>query len=378
MRQRRVTGIEERLAPYSYLILKPSTLAEEQSVAPHAGTPLRFDQAYSQDRDKHNFARLSSRLTLSCGSLPENKKLASFRQIYLRRQTSVNIRVSAEARCIVRSCSPQKYHLRWYQRASELYGIPKGFDRIYAEFGCGRGRFINTLAENDPDGLYIGIEGCKTIVLRAIQKTHTAGLKNLFYIDSFINDAATAFEENTLAGLFLNFSDPWPKERHAERRLTAPAKAASYKRVLKPGGFVVLKTDSEAFFSYSLKAFKEAGFQTNVITTHEPVIANHESVITNSKPAIANHESVITNSKPVIANHESVITNSEPVIANYESVITNSKPVIASEGAPSGAVEAKQSSTLPDVAAFALATNTEYEERFRAEGQPIYCFQAIR
>jgi len=60
--------------------------------------------------------------------------------------------------------------------------------------------------------------------------------------------------------LFLNFSDPWPKVRHADRRLTAPAKAGGYFRALKSGGFVSLKTDGEAFFKYSLAAFTSAGF----------------------------------------------------------------------------------------------------------------------
>jgi len=116
------------------------------------------------------------------------------------------------------------------------------------------------MAEADPKGLYIGIEGCKTIVIRAIEKTSKASINNVRYIDSFVNDADAAFGRETLSGIFLNFSDPWPKDRHADRRLTAPAKAEKYLRVLKEGGFVSLKTDGEAFFKYSLKTFNEAGF----------------------------------------------------------------------------------------------------------------------
>jgi tRNA (guanine-N7-)-methyltransferase len=293
MRQRRVTGIEERLAPYSAFILKPVNCES----ADCASDPLRFDETHSAASNANNSARWSSKLAFTCRVLPANPKLASLKQLYLRRHSSVKMRVSAEARCIVYRCDPQEYHLRWYERASDLYEIPKGFDRVYVEFGCGRGKFINTLAEKDPDGLYIGIEGCKTIVLRAIQKTHASGLQNLFYIDSFINDAAAAFKEETLDGIFLNFSDPWPKVRHAERRLTAPAKAASYKRVLKPGGIVILKTDSEDLFEYSLKSFEDAGFN----------------------------------------------------IDEYNS---------------------------NDVVAIAIATPTEYEEKYRALGRPVYSFIA--
>jgi len=138
--------------------------------------------------------------------------------------------------------------------------MPEGFNRVYAEIGCGRGLFINEMAAADPEGLYIGVEGCKTIVIRAIEKSSKASIDNVRYIDSFINDAEAAFGEETLSGIFLNFSDPWPKDRHADRRLTAPAKTCKYYRVLKEGGFVSLKTDGEAFFNYSLKTFAESGF----------------------------------------------------------------------------------------------------------------------
>ena len=159
------------------------------------------------------------------------------------------------------------YYPRWYQRPSPRYKLPEGFSRTYVELGCGRGRFINALAAEDPEGLYIGAEGCKTIVIRALEKTREAGLGNARYIDSFINDMLTAFPEESLDGLFLNFSDPWPKERHAERRLTSPSKAASYFQVVKSGGVVVLKTDGEAFYEYSRTAFLSTGF----IIAEQPV-----------------------------------------------------------------------------------------------------------
>ena len=208
MRQRRVTGIEERLAPYADLILR--------------GT---------------------SRLLVA-----SSPSLLAIRDA--EKDGPPESLVAGEA----------SRYLRWYQRTSPRYLLPGGFRRVYAEFGCGRGLFINTMAAEDPEGLYIGIEGCKTIVIRGLQKTRAAALENVRYIDAFVNDAEAAFGEGTLAGVFLNFSDPWPKERHAERRLTAPAKAASYFITLAPGGFVSVKTDGEEFFNYSLAAFTNAGF----------------------------------------------------------------------------------------------------------------------
>ena len=212
MRQRRVTGIEERLAPYADLILCGDKAEDFVTARPEAS--LQF---VGGEKDKPT----------------ESQRLHAAGVM----------------------------HPRWYQRSSPRYLLPEGFKRVYAEIGCGRGLFINTMAAADPEGLYIGIEGCKTFIIRGLEKTRKAGLENARYIDTFINYAETAFGEGTLDGIFLNFSDPWPKDRHAERRLTAPAKAASYYRVLGPGGFVLFKTDGEAFFRYSLASFTEAGFQ---------------------------------------------------------------------------------------------------------------------
>jgi len=216
MRQRRVRGIEERLAPYADLILRAAA-------AP--GSP--------------------------CDHLGGEKEMPAGTQKEPSLLCSDNPRVSA---------SEDILHARWYQRPSLRYELPGGYERVYAEFGCGRGLFINTMASEDPDGLYIGIEGCKTIIIRGLEKTKAAGLSNVRYIDAFVNDAVSALGCGTLGGLFLNFSDPWPKDRHADRRLTAPGKAEKYMSVLKDGGFVSFKTDGEAFFKYSLETFTNAGF----------------------------------------------------------------------------------------------------------------------
>ena len=226
-------------------------------------------------------------------------KLAEFSDLILQHATESSADSSVQI--------PVDRYPRWYQRRSEQFEIPAGFDRIYAEFGCGRGQFINSVAKNDPDGLYIGIEGCKTIVYKAIKRTKAAELKNIFYIDQFINYSSTAFDKESFDGIFLNFSDPWPKERHADRRRTAPAKALNYKRILKPDGFAALKTDNEALFDYSLKVFKESGYHIENSTRN---------------------------------------------------------------------LEAADPSYGADPAKNGLITQTEYEQKFRALGMPIYYFLA--
>jgi len=232
MRQRRVTGIEERLAPYAELILKSQVAGPE--------VPLRFA--------RESVRQICGDPSAAGGGEPQEPSPSGSEE-------------SSAAGYKTQGTSPlSARHTRWYQRLSPRYLLPEGFERVYAEFGCGRGLFINTMAAADPGGLYIGIEGCKTIVIRGLAKTKEASLTNVRYIDEFVNDAGAAFGENSLAGIFLNFSDPWPKDRHADRRLTAPKKAEAYFRVLAPGGFASVKTDGRAFFEYSLDSFEKAGF----------------------------------------------------------------------------------------------------------------------
>jgi len=230
MRQRRVTGIEERLAPYADLILRGEAAGEAKEEAGADGAAGEDGAAGAAVADGEDGAAVAA-------------------------EEADGEDVAAGAAGAALSFTP-----RWYLRTSPRYMIPEGFKRVYAEIGCGRGLFINTLAAEDPECLYIGVEGCKTIVIRGLQKTSAAALKNVRFIDAFINDAEAAFGEEALAGIFLNFSDPWPKERHADRRLTAPAKAANYYRVLEEGGFISFKTDGESFFKYSVDTFINAGF----------------------------------------------------------------------------------------------------------------------
>jgi tRNA (guanine-N7-)-methyltransferase len=170
---------------------------------------------------------------------------------------------------------------RWYERETPRYVIPEGFADapLFVEFGCGKGDFLNALAGSpeavQTGALMIGIEGGGSIILPALRKTAEAGLPNVRYINHYVNDASKAFAPASLGGIFLNFSDPWPKDRHADRRPTAPTKAAAYLSVLKPSGFAVLKTDGKALYEYSLDTFRAAGFtivcQTDNLETRQSV-----------------------------------------------------------------------------------------------------------
>lgn len=132
---------------------------------------------------------------------------------------------------------------------------------IYAELGCGKGKFIMTLAEQNPDRNYIAIEGRGSIILRALEKAAREGLTNIVFIKEYIKDVTEYFEENELSGIYLNFSDPWPKDRHAKRRLTHSRYLDGYRKVLKEGGCVEFKTDNVELFAFAEGEFESSGMK---------------------------------------------------------------------------------------------------------------------
>ncbi|MDR0851579.1 MAG: tRNA (guanosine(46)-N7)-methyltransferase TrmB [Clostridiales Family XIII bacterium] len=136
---------------------------------------------------------------------------------------------------------------------------------LYLELGTGKGEFIIESATRDAEGLYLGIEGQPSVIYRAIQKTNgevpNGNLKFLrAYLTAgtspdapFTYDMNEIFAQEELSGLYLNFSDPWPKVRHERRRLTSPDYLNAYARALKSGSFLRFKTDNDNFFTYSRK-----------------------------------------------------------------------------------------------------------------------------
>lgn len=122
---------------------------------------------------------------------------------------------------------------------------------LFLEIGCGKGRFINELATRNPNDLFIGIEGQDTVILRALEKIKCEGLRNIKMCQYYIMDFSSVFGRNELDGIYLNFSDPWPKDRHEKRRLTSPRYLNGYSNSLKPNAFIKIKTDNHSLFQYS-------------------------------------------------------------------------------------------------------------------------------
>ncbi len=131
---------------------------------------------------------------------------------------------------------------------------------VHIEIGMGKGQFITQLASGHPDINYIGIEKYSSVLLRAIEKQEKLELDNLLFLRMDAEEVATFFAKDEVSRIYLNFSDPWPKDRHAKRRLTSPQFLARYDQFLTPDGEIQFKTDNRPLFDFSLESARESGW----------------------------------------------------------------------------------------------------------------------
>lgn len=137
---------------------------------------------------------------------------------------------------------------------------------IRIEVGMGKGRFIMELAMKNPDINYIGIERYSSVLLRGLQKRAELQLDNIYFMCIDAKTLADVFAPGEVNRIYLNFSDPWPKDRHAKRRLTSPEFMAVYDQILAADGTVEFKTDNRGLFDYSLESIPASGWQIGTCT----------------------------------------------------------------------------------------------------------------
>ncbi|SNS85452.1 tRNA (guanine-N(7)-)-methyltransferase [Anaerovirgula multivorans] len=171
---------------------------------------------------------------------------------------------------------PEKYKGHWNNCFDEK-------KPIHVELGIGRGQFITTLAELNPDIHYIGIEIKEEILLKAVEKAETKKLKNIKFLWYDVNKINDIFNQGELSRIYINFCDPWPKKRWEKRRLTHRSFLEKYKYILTENGEIHFKTDNEKLFEFSLNEFSYAGLRLNNITfdlhhgeTKDPVTTEYE------------------------------------------------------------------------------------------------------
>ena len=154
---------------------------------------------------------------------------------------------------------PQEKKGRW----KEVFGNDRP---VQIEIGMGKGKFLHTLAKENPDINYIGIEKYSSVLLRAIQKMEEDELANLKFIRMDAEEITDVFATGEVDRIYLNFSDPWPKDRHAKRRLPSRQFLKRYDEILKKDGRIEFKTDNRDLFDFAVEELPEAGFRAEVLT----------------------------------------------------------------------------------------------------------------
>ena len=165
--------------------------------------------------------------------------------------------VIADSRFVVQD--PFAYKGKW----NEVFGNDQP---IQIEIGMGKGRFMMDLAAANPNVNYVGIEKYSTVLLRAIQKMEENELPNLRFIRMDAEDICEVFDKGEVAKIYLNFSDPWPKDRHAKRRLPSRQFLERYHVILAKDGRIEFKTDNVDLFDFALGELEPAKWQLEAVT----------------------------------------------------------------------------------------------------------------
>ena len=137
---------------------------------------------------------------------------------------------------------------------------------LQVELGTGKGDFISQLAERKPDINYIGIEMQQDVLYSAAKKISAMELKNVRLLVFDINKIQDIFAPGEVDRFYINFCDPWPKKRHAKRRLTHVGFLEKYRGLLKKGGTIHFKTDNRPLFDFSLEQFEEAHLEVRDVS----------------------------------------------------------------------------------------------------------------
>lgn len=170
---------------------------------------------------------------------------------------------------------PEKAKGKW----KELFG---NGHPIRIEIGMGKGKFIHELAQTNPGINYVGIEKYSSVLLRALQKMEKDPLPNLLFIRMDAEDILEVFDRDEVDLIYLNFSDPWPKDRHAKRRLPSREFLARYGQILKKDGLLEFKTDNKDLFTFALEELAPAGWKAVKVTfnLHEDEEMSEGNVMT--------------------------------------------------------------------------------------------------
>lgn len=149
---------------------------------------------------------------------------------------------------------------------------------LYVEIGMGKGQFLMEQARRNPHINFVGIEKYSSVLLRALQKQEEELLPNIKFIRMDAERIAEVFAPGEVQHLFLNFSDPWPKERNAKRRLMSHQFLGRYEHILADGALVEFKTDNRSLFSFALEELAAMKWEVSAVTYdlhHDPQLSQN-------------------------------------------------------------------------------------------------------
>ena len=132
---------------------------------------------------------------------------------------------------------------------------------VHLEIGCGKGKFIVETAKLNPDINFVAVEKISNVLIEALERAKSENLKNVYFLNCAAEVLHKYFKAGAISRIYLNFSNPLPKEGYKKQRLTHPRFLEIYRGILKDGGKIIQKTDDKNFYLFSLESYKEAGYE---------------------------------------------------------------------------------------------------------------------
>ncbi|MDE6667536.1 MAG: tRNA (guanosine(46)-N7)-methyltransferase TrmB [Clostridia bacterium] len=166
-----------------------------------------------------------------------------------------------------------------YVPFNEIFG---NNNPVYLEIGCGKGKFVCEMAKMLPQVNFIACEKISNVLIEALERAKAENIKNVYFLNCAAEVLEKYFPQGSVERIYLNFSNPLPKEGYKKQRLTHPRFLNIYAKLLKKGGQIFQKTDDEDFYKFSVESFKEVGFEVlstcenYLLTEKEDVETEHE------------------------------------------------------------------------------------------------------
>ncbi|MCQ2406280.1 MAG: tRNA (guanosine(46)-N7)-methyltransferase TrmB [Oscillospiraceae bacterium] len=176
----------------------------------------------------------------------------------MRKKPNLEKRMNETAELLIKS--PENNKGSW----RELF---PGYEKLWLELGCGKGRFTAGTAAENPDAFIVAVEKVFDAMVVGMERVKAADLRNVRFVGSDVKLLGEMFASGEVDRIFINFCDPWPKSSDAKHRLTAPDFLRSYASLLPIGGEICFKTDNFPLFDWSEKVLREEGWDISFFTT---------------------------------------------------------------------------------------------------------------